>query len=142
MLMEAVMKSLKDVEVETHQNKEPSRTNAEYTEERESNATASTTKPELAHSETDSTSGPTPSKNDATSSSEAIAPCRTSNSLPGPVNGFVPGALAKASQNKNDVIDLSARTKATVTVVRRSSTSGNVLDGLLRRWDLNFFKSR
>ncbi|XP_019087723.1 PREDICTED: uncharacterized protein LOC104723789 [Camelina sativa] len=105
--MEAMMKSLKDVEVETNQNKEPYRTNTENTEEKEDNA-----------------------------------PCRTSDSLPGPVNGFVPGASPKMSQNTNDAIDLSSRTKATVTVVGRSSTSGNVLDGLLRRWDLNFFKSR
>ncbi|XP_048610210.1 uncharacterized protein BNAC04G28890D isoform X5 [Brassica napus] len=87
MLMEAVMKSLKDVEVEIHQNKEPSKTtDTENTVEKE-----------------------------------------------GPVNG---------SQDTDDAIDLSSRTKATVTVVGRSSTSGNVLDGLLRRWDLNFFKSR
>ncbi|VVB01193.1 unnamed protein product [Arabis nemorensis] len=141
MLMEAVMKSLKDVEVETHQNKEPSMTNTENTEEKEGNAAASTTEPESAPSETNSNSGPTPSYYDAPSSSQANAPCKTSDSLPGPVNGFVPGSLPR-NQNTNHDIDLSARTKATVTVVERSSTSGNVLDGLLRRWDLNFFKSR
>jgi len=140
MLMEAVMKSLKDMEVEqTHQKKEPSRTN---TETSEGNAAASTTEPELALSDTDSASGPTPCNHDARLSSVASVPSKTSDSLPGPVNGFVPGASPKTSQNKNDVIDLSARTKATVTVVGRSSTSGNVLEGLLRRWDLNFFKSR
>ncbi|KAG7542989.1 Serine aminopeptidase S33 [Arabidopsis thaliana x Arabidopsis arenosa] len=139
MLMEAVMKSLKDMEVETHQNKEPSNTNTENTE---GNAASSTTEQELAHSETAPASGPTPCNHDARSSSEASVPFKTSDSLPGPVNGFVPGASPKTSQSKNDVIDLSARTRATVTVVGRSSTSGNVLDGLLRRWDLNFFKGR
>ncbi|XP_013742834.2 uncharacterized protein LOC106445754 isoform X4 [Brassica napus] len=130
MLMEAVMKSLKDVEVETHQNKEPSKTtDTENTVEKEGNA-SSTTEPESAHPETFSAFGPTPSNHDAPLSSEANA---TSDSLPGPVNG---------SQDTDDLIDLSSRTKATVTVVGRSSTSGNVLDGLLRRWDLNFFKSR
>ncbi|CAH8316128.1 unnamed protein product [Eruca vesicaria subsp. sativa] len=113
MLMEAVMKSLKDVEVETKQKKEPSRTN---------------TDPESAHPETFSASGPTLSNHDAPSS----------DSLPGPVKGASP----KMCQDTDDAIDLSSRTKATVTVVGRSSTSGNVLDGLLRRWDLNFFKSR
>ncbi|CAH2079206.1 unnamed protein product [Thlaspi arvense] len=142
MLMEAVMKSLKDVEVETHQNKEPSKTKTENTEEKEGYAKSSATEPESAHSETDSSSGPTPSNHDAPSSSEANAPCKTSDSLAGPVNGFVPRASPRTSQNTNDAIDLSARTKATVTVVGRSSTSGNVLDGLLRRWDLSFFKSR
>ncbi|XP_018484122.1 uncharacterized protein LOC108854943 isoform X2 [Raphanus sativus] len=121
MLMEAVMKSLKDVEVETHQNKEPSKTDTE---------------PESAHPETYSASGPT------LPSSEDNPTCKTSDSLPGPVNGFVPYASPKMSQDTGDAIDLSARTKATVTVVGRSSTSGNLLDGLLRRWDLNFFKSR
>ncbi|KAG2287201.1 hypothetical protein Bca52824_046805 [Brassica carinata] len=128
MLMEAVMKSLKDVEVEIHRNKEPSKTtDTENTVEKEGNA-CSTTEPESAHPETFSASGL--SNHDAPSSSE---PNATSDSLPGPVNG---------SQDTDDAIDLSSRTKATVTVVGRSSTSGNVLDGLLRRWDLNFFKSR
>lgn len=136
MLMEAVMKSLKDVEVESLKNKESSKTNTE--EEKVGNGAASTTEPELTHS----ASGPTPSSHDAPSSSEANAQCKASDSLPGPVNGFVPGASPKTSHNTNDAIDLSARTKVTVTVVERTSTSGNVLDGLLRRWDLNFFKSR
>ncbi|XP_013631543.1 PREDICTED: uncharacterized protein LOC106337066 isoform X3 [Brassica oleracea var. oleracea] len=128
MLMEAVMKSLKDLEVEIHQNKEPSKTtDTENPVEKEGNA-CSTTKPESAHPETFSASSL--SNHDAPSSSE---PNATSDSLPGPVNG---------SQDTDDAIDLSSRTKATVTVVGRSSTSGNVLDGLLRRWDLNFFKSR
>ncbi|KAL0867288.1 hypothetical protein Bca101_046406 [Brassica carinata] len=140
MLMEAVMKSLKDVEVETLQNKEPSKTDTENTVEKEGNA--STTEPESAHRETYFASGPTLSNSDAPPSSEDNPTCKTSDSLLGPVNGFVPGASPKMSQDTGDAIDLSARTKATVTVVGRSSTSGNVLDGLLRRWDLNFFKSR
>ncbi|KAK1414146.1 hypothetical protein QVD17_29887 [Tagetes erecta] len=36
--------------------------------------------------------------------------------------------------------DMADRTKATVTVER--SQSNNIMDGLLKRWDLNFFKSR
>ncbi|KAK8643585.1 hypothetical protein V6N13_012873 [Hibiscus sabdariffa] len=35
-------------------------------------------------------------------------------------------------------VDISASTKATVTVVR--SPSNNIMDGLMRRWDLNFFR--
>ncbi|XP_033132242.1 uncharacterized protein LOC103835198 isoform X3 [Brassica rapa] len=112
MLMEAVMKSLEAEE--THQNKESSRTNREKIEEKESNvAAASATEPV---SETDSASGPTlMNHHDVSSSSEAD------------------------DATNDESIDVSARTKATVTVVGRSSTSGN---GLLRRWDLNFFKSR
>ncbi|KAJ0233603.1 hypothetical protein HA466_0282310 [Hirschfeldia incana] len=114
MLVEAVMKSL---EAGSHQNKESSRTN---TEEKECNtaATASTTEP--THPETDSASRPTLiNHHDAPETDDATL------------------------KISDSVIDLSARTKATVTVVGRSSTSGNVLDGLLRRrWDLNFFKRR
>ena len=106
------MKSLEAEE--THQNKESSRTNREKIEEKESNvAAASATEPV---SETDSASGPTlMNHHDVSSSSEAD------------------------DATNDESIDVSARTKATVTVVGRSSTSGN---GLLRRWDLNFFKSR
>ncbi|XP_018451004.2 uncharacterized protein LOC108822433 [Raphanus sativus] len=87
--------------------------NKEPSREKESNAAAAAASTtEPTYPETDSASGPTVLIN-APSSSEA----------------------------SDDTIDLSARTKATVTVVGRSSTSGNVLDGLLRRrWDLNFFK--
>lgn len=35
--------------------------------------------------------------------------------------------------------DLSANTKATVTVVRNPAS--HIMDGLIRRWDLNFFKN-
>lgn len=85
--------------------------NKESSREKESNAAAASTT-EQTYPETGFASGPTVLIN-APSSSEA----------------------------SDDTIDLSARTKATVTVVGRSSTSGNVLDGLLRRrWDLNFFK--
>ncbi|KAK2979433.1 hypothetical protein RJ640_016394, partial [Escallonia rubra] len=40
------------------------------------------------------------------------------------------------SASNTDVVD----TKATVTVVRNPTS--NIMDGLLRRWDLNFFKNR
>ncbi|XP_021291881.1 uncharacterized protein LOC110422336 [Herrania umbratica] len=41
-------------------------------------------------------------------------------------------------QSSSDA-DMSASTKATVTVVRNPST--NIMDGLMRRWDLNFFRN-
>ncbi|XP_013736677.1 uncharacterized protein LOC106439721 isoform X1 [Brassica napus] len=120
MLMEAVMKSLK--EAETHQNKESSGTNTEKTEVKESNAAAaaSTTEPV---SDTDSASGPTLINHHDAPSDDATL--KISDSMP---------------DTNDETIDVSARTKATVTVVGRSSTSGNGL--LRRRWDLNFFKSR
>lgn len=36
--------------------------------------------------------------------------------------------------------DVSGNTKATVTVVR--NPTGHIMDGLMRRWDLNFFRNR
>ncbi|XP_013656782.2 uncharacterized protein LOC106361563 isoform X2 [Brassica napus] len=117
MLMEAVMKSL---EAETHQNKESSRTNREKIEEKESNAAAASTTGPV--SEKDSASGPTLMNHHDAQADDATL--KISDSLRG---------------TNDESIDVSARTKATVTVVGRSSTSGN---GLLRRWDLNFFKSR
>lgn len=42
------------------------------------------------------------------------------------------------SQNSAEA-DLSANTKATVTVVRNPAS--HIMDGLIRRWDLNFFRN-
>ncbi|WZZ10311.1 hypothetical protein YC2023_096232 [Brassica napus] len=113
MLMEAVMKSLE--EEETHQNKKSLR-------EKESNAAAAAASTTGPVSETDSASGPTLMNHHDAPADDATL--KISDSLP---------------DTNDESIDVSARTKATVTVVGRSSTSGN---GLLRRWDLNFFKSR
>lgn len=42
------------------------------------------------------------------------------------------------TQSSSDA-DMSGSTKATVTVVR--NPSNNIMDGLMRRWDLNFFRN-
>ncbi|XP_023547926.1 uncharacterized protein LOC111806722 [Cucurbita pepo subsp. pepo] len=44
-----------------------------------------------------------------------------------------------ASSQRSAEADLSANTKATVTVVRNPAT--HIMDGLIRRWDLNFFRN-
>ncbi|XP_022761960.1 uncharacterized protein LOC111307900 isoform X2 [Durio zibethinus] len=44
-----------------------------------------------------------------------------------------------ASFQSSSDADMSASTKATVTVVR--NPSNNIMDGLMRRWDLNFFRN-
>ncbi|KAK8555251.1 hypothetical protein V6N13_037400 [Hibiscus sabdariffa] len=44
-----------------------------------------------------------------------------------------------ASTQSSSDADMSGSTKATVTVVRNPSS--NVMDGLMRRWDLNFFRN-
>lgn len=50
---------------------------------------------------------------------------------------------SKASPPRNQSsssTDMVGHTKATVTVVK--NPSGNIMDGLMRRWDLSFFKNR
>ncbi|XWS35067.1 hypothetical protein CRYUN_Cryun21dG0094300 [Craigia yunnanensis] len=49
------------------------------------------------------------------------------------------GSDTSASIQSSSDADMSASTKATVTVVR--NPSNNIMDGLMRRWDLNFFRN-
>lgn len=44
-----------------------------------------------------------------------------------------------ANNQSSAETDLSANTKATVTVVRNPAS--HIMDGLIRRWDLNFFRN-
>jgi hypothetical protein len=46
---------------------------------------------------------------------------------------------SSASLQSSSDADISHNTKATVTVVR--NPAGHVMDGLMRRWDFNFFKN-
>ncbi|KAB2062028.1 hypothetical protein ES319_A10G126000v1 [Gossypium barbadense] len=46
---------------------------------------------------------------------------------------------SSASTQSSSDADMSGSTKATVTVVR--NPSNNIMDGLMRRWDLNFFRN-
>lgn len=50
------------------------------------------------------------------------------------------GDTLASMQGATDVQDMSANTKATVTVVR--NPANHIMDGLMRRWDLNFFRNR
>ncbi|KAL9407959.1 hypothetical protein AB3S75_046488 [Citrus x aurantiifolia] len=47
---------------------------------------------------------------------------------------------ATASTQSSADADVSSNTKATVTVVK--NPAGHVMEGLMRRWDLNFFRNR
>lgn len=46
---------------------------------------------------------------------------------------------SSSSNTKSKEADLSANTKATLTVEKSPGT--NVMDGLMRRWDFNFFRN-
>lgn len=142
--MKAVMESLKDLEVQSLQKKEPPETrvhggSAYLTAETDSASREESTSTRANQSETDSASNPaTHSQDQLPSSSESNPPSETSTSLAIPINASVPGSL---SQKESETGDMSGVTKATVTVERSSSAPGKVLDGLIRRWDLNFFKN-
>ncbi|KAL7597944.1 hypothetical protein Lser_V15G23457 [Lactuca serriola] len=120
MLMEAVLLSLKDLEV-----KQPE------TESTDTNPTTITTN----HStpiKADPTSVSTASSSD--SQSRFMSPCNSSTSS----SNMTPTVTPSVGPTLD--ADMADRTKATVTVER--TPSGNIMDGLLRRWDLNFFKNR
>ncbi|KAG5378545.1 hypothetical protein IGI04_026387 [Brassica rapa subsp. trilocularis] len=145
MLMKAVMESLKDLEVQSLEKKEfPEKrvlgsnsfqTAQEALLSRKESTSTQANQPET----TDTASSPATVGGDvAPSSSESKAPNGTSDSLTSPVDASVPGCT---SQEERENGDMSADTKATVTVERTSSASGKVFDGLIRKWDLNFFKN-
>uniref|UniRef100_A0A1J3IIS9 Uncharacterized protein YqkD n=1 Tax=Noccaea caerulescens TaxID=107243 RepID=A0A1J3IIS9_NOCCA len=142
MLMKAVMESLKDLEVQSLKKKDEPPENRVHggsgflTAQQSLLSREESTSTRGNQSETDSASVPaTPSQDLLPSSSESNAPSETSASL---VNASVPG---NSSQKASETSDMSAVTKATVTVERSSSAPGKVLDGLIRKWDLNFFKN-
>lgn len=120
MLMRAVMESLKDLEVQSLENKEPPEkrvhgSNAFKTAQQSLLSSEVPTSTQANQSETDSASSP----GDALlpSSSESNAPSETP---------------ASSSEKVNETGDISAVAKPTVTVERSSSSS---------KWDFNFFKN-
>ncbi|WZY72867.1 hypothetical protein YC2023_005107 [Brassica napus] len=118
MLMRAVMESLKDLEVQSLENKEAPEKRV-YGNNAFRTAQQSLLSTQANQPETDSGSG------DALpSSSESSAPSETpASSLP--VSG-------SSSEKVNETGDMSAVAKPTVTVERSSSSS---------KWDFNFFKN-
>ncbi|CAH8360183.1 unnamed protein product [Eruca vesicaria subsp. sativa] len=145
MLMKAVMESLKDLEVQSLEKKEsPEKrvhcSNSFQTAEQTLLSREESTSTQANQSETNaSTSNPaTFSKDVAPSSSESKAPNGTSGCIAAPGNASAPGCTNQKARENGD---MSADTKATVTVERTSSAPGKVFDGLIRKWDLNFFKS-
>ncbi|KAL0856988.1 hypothetical protein Bca101_062142 [Brassica carinata] len=124
MLMRAVMESLKDLEVQSLENKEPPEkrvhgSNAFKTAQQSLSREVSTST-EANETQTDSVSSP----GDALpSSSESSAPSETPASL---------AVSGSSSEKVNETGDMSAVAKPTVTVERTSSSS---------KWDFNFFKT-
>jgi hypothetical protein len=151
MFMEAVLESLKDMEMGNSSVEEPSSNVDNGLPERsqkdgqEDSSTATkygTPEMEpatiLAANDHDSApQDPLP----APSKSSVETPSSTVSSLKGagkdrlsPLNDTTD---SNRSPINNDAVD---HTKATVTVVK--TPTSNIMDGLLRRWDLNFFRNR
>ncbi|XP_071716104.1 uncharacterized protein [Rutidosis leptorrhynchoides] len=135
MLMEAVLLSLKDLEP-----KQPSE-----------QPTADDSKPLAANDgppiKTDQTRFSTASSSN--SPSEFMSPCNSTSSaeqssdITASADGS--GSASKRSVSDTGLVgssdaDMADRTKATVIVER--GPSSNIMDGLLKRWDLKLFKNR
>ncbi|KAK8691460.1 hypothetical protein V6N13_074970 [Hibiscus sabdariffa] len=156
MFMEAIIKSLKDLEMQHSCAEDQPKASASSTEslqkdETNSVDTSSTTE---KHSSLSPESISTPVEHHQapfeTDSVEQVS-CDTSVSTVEPafeVPPLIPEPRSSGTSARSDTLtstqsssddDISASTKATVTVVR--SPSNNIMDGLMRCWDLNFFRS-
>ncbi|KAJ0724573.1 putative acylglycerol lipase [Helianthus annuus] len=118
MFMEAVLLSLQDFEP-----KQPADNNGK------SSVTDASHSPPI---KTDPIRASTESSSD--SPSQFVSPCNSTSSAEQQPSNMTPSVVGSSDA------DVADRTKATVTVER--SPSSNIMDGLLKRWDLNFFKSR
>lgn len=114
MLMEAVLLSLQDLE--------PKLTAGDDTSAVTNHSPPIKTEPLRAS---------TASSSDAPS--QFVSPCNSTSSAEQSSN-VTPSVVSSSNA------DVADRTKAMVTVEK--GPSSNIMDGLLKRWDLNFFKSR
>lgn len=144
MFMEAVIESLKDLEM-----RNPN------VEEQQSNGIANPPEPSQKDGPRDSNSSTrehtrldpatTSTANGSDSGPELPSSMvRAANGAPSSDDSISTGTSTRADVSagarSNSDTDIDDRTKATVTVVK--NPTNNIMDGLLRRWDLNFFKNR
>lgn len=130
MLMEAVLLSLKDLEP-----KQPPGGSQPQAGDGNGDGKSSVSS-DCPPIKTDppATRGSTASSSD--SPSQFMSPCNSSTSSAEKSSNVTPPSVVGSSDA--EVVD---RTRATVTV-ERPAPSSNIMDGLLKRWDLNFFKNR
>ncbi|KAI4317722.1 hypothetical protein L6164_025570 [Bauhinia variegata] len=156
MLMEAVLLSLKDLETRSPPTEQPpSSVSTVSIEPLEKDASSPDTEsssslPKHTKAETNSTSaeacGPSKeeSNGNAATDSQNLPFSESSLSSPAPEtssgNTSASGRSdSRVSLQSSSDTDVSANTKATLTVVK--SPTGHILDGLMRRWDFNFFRN-
>ncbi|WJX27062.1 Alpha/beta hydrolase domain-containing protein 17C [Trifolium repens] len=146
MLMEAVKESLKDRELHNPQVEQPP---AESSDKDESHAssheiskpmeTESSLIKHSMHSTAQTTSAasgvsdPLETESNA-ASSETSLDTSSSNTVNGSSH-----SNSSASSKCSSEIDISHKTKATLTVIR--NPAGHVMNGLMRRWDFNIFRN-
>ncbi|XVF28950.1 hypothetical protein REPUB_Repub15cG0076700 [Reevesia pubescens] len=165
MFMEAIIESLKDLETQRpHTEEQPKAADSSVSlqkDEMNSRDTSSTTEkcgsllPESTSSPAEHHQAPFETESAFVISSSNVALEHTSpdtsvssvgpafDTPPSSVESESTGASARsdtsASIQSSSDADMSASTKATVTVVRNPSSK--IMDGLMRRWDLNFFRN-
>ncbi|KAI4369604.1 hypothetical protein MLD38_018029 [Melastoma candidum] len=145
MLMAAVMESLKDLELKHSDassdllldTSSDSICSSSQKDDREASSTTEDSQPSKTDSSLTSTSAPpsdlkTPDESPPSDKSPPTVSVEDQVASP-PANPPDP------TQSQSSGTDVSGNTKATLTVVRNPSS--NIMDGLLRRWDLNFFKN-
>lgn len=135
MFMEAVIESLRDLEAR-HPNdveEQPSGVDVKSSSQQD----------DVAHCKTELTpvcNGYDPVSPDMSVSSMGTAfDTPASVILSGSTGTSTRSDVSVCAQSSSDA-DMVNGTKATLTVVK--SPSGHIMDGLMRRWDLNFFRSR
>ncbi|XP_019463025.1 PREDICTED: uncharacterized protein LOC109361954 isoform X3 [Lupinus angustifolius] len=137
MLMQAMLESLKDMDIGNPQVEQPPVSSASTTSVDQSVKDDSHAASQDLLSEP--TSIPTISLVGASSSSAPPPPPDTLSVTESSNTGGSSLSDSAASVQSSSDADISHNTKATVTVVR--NPAGHVMDGLMRRWDFNFFKN-
>jgi hypothetical protein len=162
MFMEAVLESLKDLEMKQPQAGEPPGISASSIKPLHKDLQDASPTDRGVPLETESTSTSVqdcgPSKSESTNTSVVNAqnlaserPSPNTNAAAGPAfdapspgmetgtTGTSARSDTSASTQGSSDADMSANTKATLTVER--NPAGHIMDGLMRRWDLNFFRN-
>ncbi|CAN1807319.1 Uncharacterized protein YqkD [Linum perenne] len=134
MLMEAIIASLKDMELPA---------NASGTELAVTESSQST--PEATPSKTEPCDPPvnvptSTSEDEHTISKKEPTPAIMSNSNSSSMEESRTSSSRSDTSTGNEA-DLSGKTKATVIVERNPPTSTHIIDGLMRRWDFNLFRN-
>lgn len=147
MFMKAIIESLKDLEMRQPQSEEQQssvRNKPSVPSGRDDPSDASSMEHRMYPTAETPTVNTLSSTVDDMTSELQSPDSSSSSSYQTPVNheSVETGSTGVSTHNNNLTSEthVADGTKATVTVVK--NPANNIMDGLLRRWDLNFFKSR